>query len=311
MRLALRPAEQGAGLGPVPTRRPPWHPPRQPSGDSPAVLSLASPAVLSLACPAVLSLACAAIPSLACAAVLSLACPAIPSLACPAIPSLACAAVLSLACAAIPSLACPFTTECSLPRAGCRDIKTENVLMDEDWRPVLADYGFARKVSAKKNMTIVGTDEFMAPEVIWGEAYDERADVFSFGVVMAELFSWKRAGEDGFMTRTPRGKFRLDRDQVSSAIREGTPDAPERLAELILECLAYEPDDRVESADALATLGEVLEEWSETHGGAEAGAGHSRRPSSVARERKAGDASAEAAAAASTPEASPEAEEEG
>ena len=183
--------------------------------------------------------------------------------------------------------------------------------MDEDWRPVLADYGFARKVSAKKNMTIVGTDEFMAPEVIWGEAYDERADVFSFGVVMAELFSWKRAGEDGFMTRTPRGKFRLDRDQVSSAIREGTPDAPERLAELILECLAYEPDDRVESADALATLGEVLEEWSETHGGAEAGAGHSRRPSSVARERKAGDASAEAAAAASTPEASPEAEEEG
>lgn len=179
--------------------------------------------------------------------------------------------------------------------------------MDEDWRPVLADYGFARKVSAKKNMTIVGTDEFMAPEVIWGEAYDERADVFSFGVVMAELFSWKRAGEDGFMSRTPRGKFRLDRDQVSSAIREGTPDAPERLAELILECLAYEPDDRVESADALATMGEVLEEWSETHDGAEAGAGHTRRPSSVARERKPGSTSA-GAAAASTPEASPEAE---
>jgi serine/threonine protein kinase len=147
----------------------------------------------------------------------------------------------------------------------CRDIKTENVLLDEDWRPVLADYGFARKVDTKRNMTIVGTDEFMAPEVIWGDPYDERADVFSFGGVRAELFSGKRAGEDGFLVRTPRGKFKLDEEQVKAALAEGSPDAPERLAELVLQCLAYEPDDRCASTDALEVLGEILEEWKEDH----------------------------------------------
>ena len=50
-----------------------------------------------------------------------------------------------------------------------RDIKTENVLLDESWRCVLADYGFARKMAAPAGtgasaaMTICGTDEFMAP----------------------------------------------------------------------------------------------------------------------------------------------------
>jgi serine/threonine protein kinase len=55
-----------------------------------------------------------------------------------------------------------------------RDIKTENVLVDADWRCVVADYGFARRKAAA-NMTICGTDEFMAPELLFGEDYDEKA----------------------------------------------------------------------------------------------------------------------------------------
>jgi phosphatidylinositol alpha-mannosyltransferase len=38
-------------------------------------------------------------------------------------------------------------------------------------------------------MTILGTDEFMAPEVIFGESYDDRADVFSFGIVLVEAMA--------------------------------------------------------------------------------------------------------------------------
>ena len=55
-----------------------------------------------------------------------------------------------------------------------RDIKPDNVLIDNDWRPVLSDYGFARKRETSAAMTICGTEEYMAPEMIWGEDYDER-----------------------------------------------------------------------------------------------------------------------------------------
>jgi serine/threonine protein kinase len=55
-----------------------------------------------------------------------------------------------------------------------RDIKPDNVLIDNEWRPVLSDYGFARKRETSAAMTICGTEEYMAPEMIWGEDYDER-----------------------------------------------------------------------------------------------------------------------------------------
>lgn len=92
-----------------------------------------------------------------------------------------------------------------------RDIKTENVLVDQDWRPVLADYGLTRKPSSSRAMTICGTDEFMAPEVIFGESYDERADVFSFGMVLAEIIYRRRPGKDGFLEREARTKFNVCR----------------------------------------------------------------------------------------------------
>lgn len=90
-----------------------------------------------------------------------------------------------------------------------RDIKTENILVDHDWRPVLADYGLTRKPSSSRAMTICGTDEFMAPEVIFGESYDESADVFSFGMVLAEIIYRKRPGKNGFLERSPRTKFNV------------------------------------------------------------------------------------------------------
>jgi serine/threonine protein kinase len=47
--------------------------------------------------------------------------------------------------------------------------------VDDAWRCVIADYGFARKANKSSAMTICGTDEFMAPEVLFGEVYDEKA----------------------------------------------------------------------------------------------------------------------------------------
>ena len=125
--------------------------------------------------------------------------------------------------------------------------------LDTHWRCVLADYGFARKankdvaMSARAAMTLCGTDEvrcrrpacdsaaageperssasplppsyfpprqFMAPEMLWGEAYDDKADVFSFGVTLWEIMTCRVPGVDGFMQREPRSKFVLDFDTL-------------------------------------------------------------------------------------------------
>ena len=58
-----------------------------------------------------------------------------------------------------------------------------------------------------------GTDEFMAPELIFGMPYDEKADVFSFGMVLAEMLT-RRKPDDHFLARTPMRGFAVDFDEL-------------------------------------------------------------------------------------------------
>eukprot|EP00163_Fabomonas_tropica_P014094 TRINITY_DN2573_c0_g1_i4.p1 TRINITY_DN2573_c0_g1~~TRINITY_DN2573_c0_g1_i4.p1 ORF type:complete len:119 (-),score=31.14 TRINITY_DN2573_c0_g1_i4:239-595(-) len=59
-----------------------------------------------------------------------------------------------------------------------RDMKSYNLLVDDHWNTKVCDFGIAR-VMKKKQMSLKGTDLWMAPEVIAGGAYNEKADVFS------------------------------------------------------------------------------------------------------------------------------------
>ncbi len=137
-----------------------------------------------------------------------------------------------------------------------RDIKPDNVLLDTALRCKLCDFGLARYGESLTDndalpMTICGTDEFMAPEVIFGEPYDCRADVYSFGLLMAEVLCKRCPGPD-FLHRSPRTRFKLDIDEFHSAAAAaaaqgeaaGIGPCPESLKLLVEECLTYEPDDR-------------------------------------------------------------------
>ena len=107
-----------------------------------------------------------------------------------------------------------------------RDIKPDNVLLDQTLRCKLCDFGLARYGDTLTDndalpMTICGTDEFMAPEVIFGEPYDCRADVYSFGLLMAEVLC-KRCPGPNFLHRSPRNRFQLDTDELREAVAKAS-----------------------------------------------------------------------------------------
>jgi len=79
------------------------------------------------------------------------------------------------------------------------DLKSPNILVDEKWRVKIADFGLARmrqatQISAKSEFH--GTPEWMAPEMLRAEDYDERADSYSFGVVLWELLTARKPWDD-------------------------------------------------------------------------------------------------------------------
>ena len=97
-----------------------------------------------------------------------------------------------------------------------RDIKTTNVLLDSNWRAKLCDFSFAIHVeSMVRSEYIYGTDEFMAPEVALGELFDCQADIFSFGVLLAEVIT-EREPDKHFLHRKAQTLFSLDVDELHS-----------------------------------------------------------------------------------------------
>ena len=137
-----------------------------------------------------------------------------------------------------------------------RDIKTQNIILDRNLNIFLCDFGFARHASDKQQaMTICGTDEFMAPEVIFGMEYGIAADVFSFGVVACEMIARKVPGEGGFLDRQPKDGFALNIDDVQNL---APPKLPASLLELTEKCCSHAPEDRPSANDAANTISELL-----------------------------------------------------
>ncbi|XP_038682076.1 G-type lectin S-receptor-like serine/threonine-protein kinase At2g19130 isoform X2 [Tripterygium wilfordii] len=78
------------------------------------------------------------------------------------------------------------------------DIKPENILLDPDYKPKLADFGLAKLIGrdfSRVLTTMRGTRGYLAPEWISGEAITTKADVFSYGMLLFEVISGRRNSE--------------------------------------------------------------------------------------------------------------------
>jgi len=132
-----------------------------------------------------------------------------------------------------------------------RDVKPGNVLVSQDGRVLLGDFGLAFD-AATTDLTatgeLVGTPYYMSPEQVRGERVDHRTDVYSLGVVLYEALSGSRPFE---APTTAAVLSRIDR-QTPDALHRLRPDLPRDLHAIVGRAMAPVPADRYETAGALA-----------------------------------------------------------
>ncbi|NLV55944.1 MAG: serine/threonine protein kinase [Acidimicrobiales bacterium] len=138
-------------------------------------------------------------------------------------------------------------------RAGIvhRDIKPANVLLSDDGRVVVTDFGIA-KASEHGDLTaggqMLGTAKYLAPEQVEGTGVDGRADVYALGVVLFEML----CGRVPFLADTEAATALARLGQDPPRPRDLYPDVPADLDRITLRTLARDPADRWPDAASLA-----------------------------------------------------------
>jgi len=136
-----------------------------------------------------------------------------------------------------------------------RDLKSHNLLVTEDWKLKVCDFGLARSApddQAKQGgLTIVGTNEWMAPEVAMGELYDSSADVYSYAMVVYEVLT-----RSDPPARKLKDCYAFKPDEYKSKIPS---DTPPKLWELLCECAATTPADRPDFKSIVTSVREIYD----------------------------------------------------
>ena len=134
-------------------------------------------------------------------------------------------------------------------RAGIvhRDIKPENVLLADDGRIKLSDFGLARPVSASASEQLLGTAAYIAPETVTAGQADKRADIYAVGILAFELLTSRQpfSGDDASAVAAQHA-----RESVPSP-SELLPGLSRQVDELVLWCTEPNPDDRPDDAQEL------------------------------------------------------------
>ncbi len=151
-----------------------------------------------------------------------------------------------------------------------RDLKPANVMVSDEGRVTLLDFGLARSVepehaaaddthlSLTKAGMIVGTVPYMSPEQIEGKPLDPRTDIFSFGVMLYEMATGARPFT-GDSSPALMSSILKDRPASVAARRA---DIPRDVSRLIDRCLEKQPRDRIQTAiDVLSELRAQRHAW--------------------------------------------------
>jgi serine/threonine protein kinase len=131
-----------------------------------------------------------------------------------------------------------------------RDLKPENVMVGEDGKPRLMDFGIAVESGGfvPQSETVPGTPQFLAPELLQGESPSVGTDVYAMGVLLFEMFTGRVPIDDDNTARLVRRIVREAPPSVASL----RPDLPPELAAILDRAVAKDPQARFADAPALA-----------------------------------------------------------
>src|SRR5215472_1219430 len=132
-----------------------------------------------------------------------------------------------------------------------RDLKPQNIMLDNRGRVLVMDFGIARSAhlpGMTQTGALIGTPEYMSPEQARGETLDTRSDIFSLGVIFYEILT----GKSPYPSDAPLATLWKRMQERVAPPSQHEPTLPSELNDIVVKALEIEPEDRFPRAREMA-----------------------------------------------------------